>query len=57
MLDLGGLGAYEISEAQAMHAEDFGVAHLSPWFEETGGDYGSVEAWSVAAGYSGGGTC
>jgi hypothetical protein len=57
MLDFGGFGAYEISEAQELHAEDFGVAGLSGWFEETGGDYGSVEAWSIAAGYGGGGTC
>ena len=55
MQGLSGLTGIPISEAQEEATDDFQVTALADLFEETGGDYGAVEEWSIAAGYGGGG--
>jgi hypothetical protein len=52
---LEGLTGIPISQAQKEISYDFGLSSLSSTFEQTGGDYGAVAEWSIAAGYGGGG--
>jgi hypothetical protein len=51
--NLSGLFSMSMSEAQEAATYDFHVTDYSTQFAETGGDYGVVEAWQVAAGYGG----
>lgn len=55
MQRLSGFTGIPISQAQEDTAYDFGLTDYATLFEQTGGDYGAVEEWSVAAGYGGGG--
>lgn len=55
MQGLSGLTGIPISQAQEEISYNFQLADLSSTFEHTGGDYGAVEQWSVAAGYGGAG--
>ncbi len=51
----GGLLGTSVPAAMEGATYDFQVTPYASLLEQTGGDYGVVEEWSVAAGYSGGG--
>lgn len=55
MEGLSGLTGIPISQAQEEATDGFGVTDYAALLEQTGGDYGAVEEWSIAAGYSAGG--
>lgn len=55
MQSLSGATGIPISQAQEEAAYHFELTDYAALFEETGGDYGAVEEWSIAAGYGGGG--
>lgn len=55
MQGLGGLTGIPISQAQEEATFGFQVTDYAALLEQTGGDYGAVEEWSIAAGYGGGG--
>lgn len=54
-----GLGGFltnpTVPQAQQSSTYDFQITPYASLLEQTGGDYGVVEEWSVAAGYGGGG--
>jgi hypothetical protein len=53
MQGLSGLTGIPISQAQEEATYGFQVTDYAALFEQTGGDYGAVEEWSIAAGYGG----
>lgn len=55
MQGLSGLTGIPISQAQEEATYGFQVTDYAALFEQTGGDYGAVEEWSIAAGYGGSG--